>query len=118
MRTFARFLLVSAILLVACNDEVARDAGNDGSREPTGAIAFDGDLTLIVFDIETALEAVHAAAERYPTTVEFEVEDSWSIYRERLGDAFSEWSYESDGTTYRLRGSRGSEQLEITSLSQ
>lgn len=61
---------------------------------------------LLLFDVQTALESAKTARGTYPTTAEFEAEEGWSLQRAALSAAFEDWSYESDGTSYRLDGTR------------
>src|SRR5688572_20185075 len=92
------------------------DTGRTLSPEEQ-ARAIAGDPRMLLFDLQTALEAVHQANGAYPTTVEFQLEDRWEFQRAALGAAFSSWEYASDGTTYRLAGEAGGRRLEIASPS-
>jgi hypothetical protein len=81
------------------------------------ARAIAGDPRMLLFDLQTALEAVHQANGAYPTTVEFQLEDRWEFQRAALGAAFSSWEYASNGTTYRLAGEADGRRFEIASPS-
>ena len=95
---------------------VAADTGRTLTPEEQ-ARAIAGDPRMLLFDLQTALEAVHQANGVYPTTVEFQLEDRWEFQRAALGAAFSSWEYASDGTTYRLAGEAEGLRLEIASPS-
>lgn len=79
------------------------------------AIAAARDPRLLLFDVQTALEAVRQEGSPYPTTVEFRTEDRWQIFRAALDVAFSAWEYTSDGSTYQLTGEAGGRRLAIAS---
>jgi hypothetical protein len=117
------FLLV-LLALLGCADretsqeEAAAPADNGRTLTPEEqARAIAGDPRMLLFDLQTALEAVHEANGAYPTTVEFQLEDRWEFQRAALGAAFSSWEYASDGTTYRLSGEAEGRRLEIASPS-
>lgn len=69
----------------------------------------------LLFDLQTALESSRAGRESYPTEAEFQADDRWLIHRAALDAAFETWSYESDGSRYRVEGSLGDRTLSITS---
>ena len=73
------------------------------------------DPRLLLFDVQTALEAMRQAGAAYPTTVEFQTDDRWQIYRAALQTAFSTWEYASDGTSYQLTGEAQGRRLAIAS---
>lgn len=73
-----------------------------GPREQAQSIA--GNPRLLLFDLQTALESVRETRGAYPSQDEFGATDSWALQRAALDAAFDAWSYESDGTTYRLTG--------------
>ena len=70
---------------------------------------------LLLFDVQTALESAKTARGAYPTSAEFEAGERWSLQRAALSAAFEEWSYESDGTSYRLDGTQGGRTFTIES---
>ncbi len=94
-----------------------RSAGTPGSATSSAASPAprERDPRLLLFDLETALGAVHASGEAYPTTSEFSLQDRWRLQRAALDEAFDEWRYESDGTTYRLTGRRAGRRFTIAS---
>jgi hypothetical protein len=71
-------------------------------REQAQSIA--GNPRLLLFDLQTALESVRETRGAYPSQDEFGATDSWALQRAALDAAFDDWSYESDGATYRLTG--------------
>jgi len=69
----------------------------------------------LLFDLQTALESSRAGRESYPTEAEFQADDRWLIHRAALDVAFDTWSYESDGSRYRVEGSLEDRTLSIAS---
>lgn len=111
------FLLALAAL-TGCSgteSERAEPAGapsaNASPAEQARAIA--GDPRMLLFDLQTALEGAREARGGYPSSSEFRLEDRWSLQRAALDAAFTTWSYESDGASYRLAGETGDKRLEI-----
>lgn len=84
--------------------------GAPGAEEPAAApetAEAPTDPRLLLFDIQTALEAARATEGAYPVPAAFEVEEKWRVQRRRLDAAFDGWDYVSDGRTFRLRGTIG-----------
>jgi hypothetical protein len=79
------------------------------------AVAAARDPRLLLFDVQTALEAARQEGSPYPTTVEFRADDRWQIFRAALDTAFSEWEYTSDGSAYQLTGEAEGRRLAIAS---
>lgn len=112
------FLLCVATALGCGRREVepAAGPGPDSVASPEEqAEASAREPRLLLFDIQTALEATRQAGEAYPTTVEFQADDRWAIHRAALEIAFTEWQYASDGTTYQLTGNAQGRRLAIAS---
>lgn len=124
LRAFSSLLLTS-MLLVACEgDEPAppRPLPADSPPEETEVPSAEEQAEriarnpqLLLFDLQTALESAESARGAYPTTAEFEADERWQLHRAALTAAFTEWSYESDGTTYRVEGTRGERRLSVES---
>lgn len=77
------------------------------------------DPRLLLFELQSALEAAHAAAGSYPTTDVFQLESAWQLERDALGAAFADgWSYASDGATYQLEGSQSGRRFGVASTNQ
>jgi hypothetical protein len=82
-------------------------------REQAQAIA--GNPRLLLFDLQTALESIRETRGAYPSQDEFRATDSWALQRAALDAAFDAWTYESDGTTYRLTGEAAGREFGIRS---
>lgn len=120
--------LVGAILLAAlaaCGGERPELEGGEAGRaaspgperdEPSSGIARK-DPRLLLYDVQTALESARTTDGEYPTYGEFTLEDRWSLLDAALDEAFEEWSYSSDGESYRLVAERGGTRFEIQSPS-
>lgn len=120
--------LVAAIVLaalVACGGERPELDGGEAGRaassgsesdEPTSGIARK-DPRLLLYDVQTALESARTTDGEYPTNGEFSLEDRWRLLDAALDEAFEEWSYSSDGESYRLVAERDGKRFEIHSPS-
>lgn len=82
-------------------------------REQAQAIA--GNPRLLLFDLQTALEGVRETRGTYPSEDEFRATESWALQRAALDAAFDAWSYESDGTAYRLTAEAAGREFGIRS---
>lgn len=118
-----RLALATFVVLAACSrgePEAIAPARVETARPRTPeeqARAIAGDPRLLLFDVQTALEAVRETSGGYPTSSEFGLEERWSLQRAALDAGFSSWEYRSDGTTYRLTGESGGKRFEIASPS-
>lgn len=117
-----RLALVSLLSLAGCArggdpEEVAPVEAGHLSTPEEQARAIAADPRMLLFDMQTALEAARETSGGYPTSSELRLDDRWSIQRAALDAAFSSWEYRSDGTTYRLTGEGGGRRYEIASPS-
>lgn len=109
-------LLAVPLLLVPLAPACDGDAGSDppeaaGERGAVETI----DPRLVLFDVQTTLESARVPEDRYPGVGDFTLSERWRPQREVLDAVFDEWSYASDGRTYRLSGIRQGRRYEIAS---
>jgi hypothetical protein len=120
MKKFVLPMGIALAALLACS-KAEPDAGpapletGEAPSPEEQAQAIAADPRLLLFDLQTALEGVHETRGSYPTSSEFRFEDQWSLQRAALDAAFSAWSYESDGASYRLSGESSGKRIEIAS---
>lgn len=78
--------------------------GAETAEAPGPAADVPADPRMVLFDVQTALEAGRAAQGTYPVPDAFRYEERWRVQRQRLDAVFDGWDYTSDGETFRLRG--------------
>ncbi len=83
--------------------------------EPADAAAeAPADPRMLLFDVQTALESARPTQDGYPVADAFMHEERWRLHRQRLDDAFDEWTYESDGESFQLRGVIGGRAYDVS----
>lgn len=116
---------VAVALLAGCGEEPEpaprpMDASGSGAAAGSGSEpappspGVPSDPRLVLFDVQTALQTVRPTQGEYPSVEAFRAGDVWRIQRERLDAVFDEWSYQSDGGSYRLRGVVGDRAYEVS----
>ncbi len=113
-------LLAACLALAGCSGRQEEAPPAPAGEAPVAtpleqARAIASDPRMLLFDLQTALEAVHEASGSYPTTVEFQAADQWLLQRAALTAAFSSWEYVSDGASYQLTGEVEGRRLAIAS---
>lgn len=121
--------LLAIALLAACGERESADPAprplgegppGEARSDPAAPSAEDApaqapaDPRMVLFDVETALESSRPTQDGYPVADAFLHEERWRVHRQRLDAAFDEWTYESDGESFRLRGVIGARAYDVS----
>lgn len=91
-----------------------RAADSAGAGAPGAGAYVLRDPRLVLFDVQTALDADVQTSGSYPSTSDFRLADKWRVQRETLDRQFDDWSYTRTDGGYRLEARRGGKAFSIS----